>query len=449
MKPLMRVFFFAVIQILVVTFNLQAQGWQAYWGASVFVSLSAVNDSVCWFGGWPTRVILATVHSLDDYDLSGRTPYQIDPSDGVMAIHARGASLAWVGTSSGSLYKTTNGGTEWVKQFTQKDSAFIDGIYFWNDSIGIAFGDPVTYPGTGPFIILRTTDGGTTWNDISSSSPSVTGQYGLTEVFDAVGSHFWFPSVSDSSYTVAPRYLFHSRDRGLTWEKLSVPANFGNFCVAFSDTSNGLITNWRNNTARTTDGGKTWSVRSNGVGWGRLKGQKGTNNFWVCGYWDAQNRTYPIYYSSDFGLTWAKQPTNLPAYVDGISVSSGNVVWVCSDNYLILRNSTANVATSVATLGGEPSVPPSFELQQNYPNPFNPSTTIKYYVRQEGATKLQVFDAVGRQVRTLVNSNQSKGWHMIFWDGTNDKHQSVATGTYFYRIENNGKSEAKKMLLLR
>jgi glycosidase len=106
------------------------------------------------------------------------------------------------------------------------------------------------------------------------------------------------------------------------------------------------------------------------------------------------------------------------------------------------------VLTAVGEQSGE-RIPREITLYQNYPNPFNPSTTVKYYVRQEGATKLQVFDGVGRQVRTLVNSNQSKGWHMVLWDGTNDNHQSVATGVYFYRIENNGRSEAKKMLLLR
>ena len=183
------------------------------------------------------------------------------------AIYGRSASLAYTGSSNGKLFKTTDGGTSWTKQFTQSGSAFIDGIYFWTDNLGIAFGDPIGYPGTGPFTVIRTTDGGTTWNDISSTLPSVTAQYGYNQHFDAVGTHFWFPSYSNSDTTVA-RYIFHSRDYGLTWEKINVPANFGDFCEAFSDTSNGLITNWYGKIARTTDGGKTWSVKNNGVGEG-------------------------------------------------------------------------------------------------------------------------------------------------------------------------------------
>jgi hypothetical protein len=445
MKSLVRVFSLAIFQILVVTVNLYAQGWQSYWGASGFISLSAVNDSICWFAGFPTCVTRVTVHptGLGFSD----TTNGIDLGDEMMAIHARSVSLAWVGSADGKLYKTTNGGTQWVKQFTQASHAFIDGIYFWTDSIGIAFGDPVASPG--PFTVLRTTDGGTSWSDISSSLPSVTAGGGATEVFDAVGSHFWFPSLSPVDTTEDASYLFHSRDRGLTWERLSIPTHFGNFDATFSDTSNGLITDWHGKTAQTTDGGKTWSVKYNGVGCGPLKCQKGTNNCWVGGYFDPQSRTHPVYYSSDFGSTWAKQTMDVPVHMMGFSVSSANVVWACSWNYLVLRNSTATIATSVSTQLAGPFVPPGFELQQNYPNPFNPSTTIKYYVPQEGAAKLQVFDVNGREIRTLVNSKQSKGWHVVFWDGTNDYHQSVATGVYFYRIENNGRSEAKKMLLLK
>lgn len=336
-----------------------------------------------------------------------------------------------------------------MKQYTQANGAFIDGIYFWTDSIGIAFGDPVAYPGTGPYTIIRTTDGGTNWNDISSSLPSVNAQYGITQRFDAVGTHFWFPTVSDGDTTVA-RFLFHSRDMGLTWEQMSIPNNFGNFEVAFSDSSNGLITNWYNKTARTTDGGKTWSVLYNGVGGGPLKGQKGTTNVWVQGYYDDQDRMSPIYYSSDFGLTWSKQTGDFSHMgLSGISVSSGNVAWACGFNYLVLRNSTPTTVTSISSHSNVSSLPVSFELNQNYPNPFNPATTIKYYVGKQGATKLQIYDVLGREVRTLVNTVQSAGWHIVIWDGTNESRKTMSTGTYFYRLDNNGQSEAKKMLMLK
>lgn len=248
------------------------------------------------------------------------------------------------------------------------------------------------------------------------------------------------------------RHLFHSRDQGLTWEKLSIPTYFGNFFVAFSDTSNGLISDVFHKTARTTDGGKTWSVNYNSVEGPsaiQLKIQKGTSNVWAQGDYGLQTANYPILYSSDFGSTWGRQTGNFPFYMmAGFSIS-GSVVWAGGCNYLIMRNTTPYIVTSVSTPTNQLSIPASCELSQNYPNPFNPMTMIKYHVQSSGSTKLIVYDLLGRSVRTLVDDVQTAGWHMILWDGTNDSRQGVSTGTYFYRIENKGQAQTKKMLLLK
>src|SRR5664280_250868 len=75
-------------------------------------------------------------------------------------------------------------------------------------------------------------------------------------------------------------------------------------------------------------------------------------------------------------------------------------------------------AYSITEVGNDNnSIPLRFSLSQNYPNPFNPITTIKYHVEKPGNTKLVVYDALGRDVRTLVNDSQSAGSHMATWDG--------------------------------
>ena len=221
------------------------------------------------------------------------------------------------------------------------------------------------------------------------------------------------------------------------------------FRVAFSDTSNGILTNNYREIARTTDGGKTWSVKYNGVGFQPLAILKGTSNVWVQGYYDSQAGNTPIYFSNDFGLTWGKQSRNSPITISGIAPVNQNVVWASGFNDLILRNSNASSVTAITRESVNSSVPGSFELSQNYPNPFNPMTTIKYHVEKPGNTKLVVYNLLGRDIRTLVNDNQSAGWHLVVWDGTNDSRQPVATGPYFYRIEGNGQSMTKKMILLK
>jgi hypothetical protein len=81
---------------------------------------------------------------------------------------------------------------------------------------------------------------------------------------------------------------------------------------------------------------------------------------------------------------------------------------------------------------------------ENYPNPFNPSTTISYALLEEGKISIKIFDALGREIKTLVNETVSKGEHSVVWDGTD-----YASGIYFYRIEFKGKAIYKKMMLLK
>lgn len=80
------------------------------------------------------------------------------------------------------------------------------------------------------------------------------------------------------------------------------------------------------------------------------------------------------------------------------------------------------------------TIPTEFSLSQNYPNPFNPSTMIKYDLAQQAEVKLEIFDMLGRHVRTLVDQRQQAGRYAITWDGRNEQGQSVASGTFIYQL---------------
>lgn len=100
------------------------------------------------------------------------------------------------------------------------------------------------------------------------------------------------------------------------------------------------------------------------------------------------------------------------------------------------------------------NLPEGFRLDQNYPNPFNPTTTISYaipYKANSGNTKttLTVYNILGREVKTLVDSEQSPGQYSITWDGTNQRGESVTSGVYFYRLIHDNEDLTKKMLLLK
>ena len=97
----------------------------------------------------------------------------------------------------------------------------------------------------------------------------------------------------------------------------------------------------------------------------------------------------------------------------------------------------------------EELVPAEFALHQNYPNPFNPTTQIKFDLAEDGLVTIKIYDVMGRQLRTLVNSVKTAGYHSIRWDATNDLGEGVSAGMYIYMIQAGDFVSTKKMVLLK
>ncbi len=103
--------------------------------------------------------------------------------------------------------------------------------------------------------------------------------------------------------------------------------------------------------------------------------------------------------------------------------------------------------TDVASDNG--TLPSDFVLGQNYPNPFNPTTTIEYSLPRSTHVTLEIFDILGRNVRTLIDRNETAGTHRTEWNGLSNDGRSVASGVYVYRIQVGESVESKKMLLVK
>ena len=97
----------------------------------------------------------------------------------------------------------------------------------------------------------------------------------------------------------------------------------------------------------------------------------------------------------------------------------------------------------------ELGIPQEYAIYQNYPNPFNPTTTIKYDLKQTGDVSLKIYNILGQEVRTLVNTRQEAGYKSVVWDGLNNYGARVASGVYIYRIEAGEFVKAKKMILMK
>ncbi|MBK9331406.1 MAG: T9SS type A sorting domain-containing protein [Ignavibacteria bacterium] len=78
-------------------------------------------------------------------------------------------------------------------------------------------------------------------------------------------------------------------------------------------------------------------------------------------------------------------------------------------------------------------------MKNNYPNPFNPSTTIYYSLAAGGFTTLKIYDLLGREVTTLVNTKQNAGSYSIIWNASD-----FSSGVYFYKLQPEGFVQTKK-----
>lgn len=113
-----------------------------------------------------------------------------------------------------------------------------------------------------------------------------------------------------------------------------------------------------------------------------------------------------------------------------------------------IYNYPAGLVTAVEKIPSA-ELPEKFELYQNYPNPFNPNTTIKFAVPTTQFITINVYDLLGRKVKTLVNGVYEPGEYKVVWDGTDDFGKPVSSGIYLYQLRAGQNILVKKMLLVK
>ncbi len=91
-----------------------------------------------------------------------------------------------------------------------------------------------------------------------------------------------------------------------------------------------------------------------------------------------------------------------------------------------------------------PPIPAETELSQNYPNPFNPSTVIQFEVSSSRFVNLEVYDVLGREVRTLVDKMEQPGNYTVTFNAGN-----LPSGVYFYRLSAGNYTAVKKMIVVK
>ena len=235
-------------------------------------AVSAPSERVGWVSGHQAAV-LRTRDGGDTWErltVPGAAADSLEFRD-VYAVDADTAYLLAAGPGTRSrIYKTTDGGTSWALQFTNRDSsAFYDCFDFWTAERGVALSDGVG----GHLLVRRTTDGGAHWDlpPVDSLPSAQQGEGGFaasgTCVVTLSGRFAWIGTGAADTARV-----LRSEDGGRTWQPAATPIAAGNFAgiasVAFRDTLHGIVaggklgspTGYSDNVAVTADGGRTWRL---------------------------------------------------------------------------------------------------------------------------------------------------------------------------------------------
>jgi len=381
----------------------------------------ALDQNTCWVVGGTKIFKTADAGETWSFTTPEQFPFNSTPS--FYGIYFINSLTGWVCGGSGYIFKTTNGGVNWVLQ-SSFEHRLLRSIFFTDQNNGWACGTDISFNDA----LLKTTNGGETWID---------NDMGTTDDFQSV--HF---INSNLGWLASDLRLYETTNGGNDWT-----ANAANITstksIHFKDENIGWAAGLK--MYKTTDAGVNWFEITRPSAYG-VTGIYFYNELmgWAGGF-------EGLFYTNDGGATWSKQDE---ARVESISFTDQNHGWaVGSMDGFYGYNTKAILRT---TNGGATSVdedkdlfPSNYFLSQNYPNPFNPSTTIKYSVpkiinNQSSIINIKVYDVLGNEIATLVNEQKSSGNYEVSWDASD-----YSSGIYFCSLKSGNYSSVTKMLLLK
>jgi photosystem II stability/assembly factor-like uncharacterized protein len=406
------------------------------------VSVSTISHDVAWAGGFGGEVRLTTDGGLN-WSNRGGGPLT---NGNIYVIFALDAATAFAGVTyftpglSTAIYKTTNAGQQWIPTFIQQNG-YLDDIKFINSLTGYAVGDPVA----GRWTILKTTNGGNSWDSTGLRLAEVGNEFGWYNSMDV----FFSGTASTIWFGTSQQHIYKSTNNGTTWNSFQTPAAAGSDIrsVVFEDAAVGYC-GANNGVCKSVNGGQNWVMLANAIGTGEAVSVcYNTGRLWYA-------RDNVIYFSADHGSSFTPQHTS-PGSTPYQHMSFANTLtdevlsiiggYAITGKHFISKYTENNIG--IRQIGSE--IPKSFRLGQNYPNPFNPSTKIKFEIPAshnglQPLVQIAVYDILGRKIAEIVNENLKPGSYVADWDASN-----FPSGVYFYKLNTENFSETKKMTVLK
>lgn len=511
------------------------------WSRTNDGDLESLYSSFGWYFGQvrvdpgnPDRVFVMGVPMFRSQD-GGSTWYEIGPYNHVdhhaMDFDRADYSRIFEG-NDGGIYVSYNSGSSWTKLYDQHTNQFyaieIDyqnpnrlyGGTQDNGTLRTVYGDPdgweAIFGGDGFYCNVDPTD---------SNKVYVEYQYGnlyrstdfansWSRVMGGISSgdrrNWSTPVVMDPADPQTLYYgtyrVYRTTNGGDWWSAISGDLTSGDAGGGFGTITTIAVSGVDRDVIYVgTDDSNVWVTKNGGGSWTHISST--LPNRWVtritidpsdpgCAYvtfsglrWD-ENIGY-VYYTGDYGETWADITGNLPAApVNAIVVDPGMTTrlivgtdvgcfysdardgsWILAGTGLPpvpIYDLKTHVPTRMLLAGTHGRSMYSLDLNQlpgvasvkvtepvpvvrlaNHPNPFAAGTTITFVLSRSSDISLDIFDLAGRKVKTLASGPQQAGDHRIEWDGTNEHGRRVASGIYFLRLETGEGAATRHLNLIR
>ncbi len=325
--------------------------------------------------------------------------------DGEYAFAALpGSDLKSEVPSFGGVWRAVPG-THWDSCFSgpMTDSSFVTSLFVNGSALYAgAFSSDVPISGNkglGNGGIFKSTDHGTTWNDVS---------------FDLPNRDIMCIAELDSILYVSTLYkgVFRKGISATSWTH-----------IPFADSTNPVS----------------------------CFGVDGDDHYLYAGTYciDSLHYRHGVFCLTGDGMGWSSVTVpglrdstiiSALAYYDGsVYIGTGGVFGMPSQYYGLF-----SVTVPIDGVHSSGQIPAKFVLDQNHPNPFNPSTALTYQLPAAGFVTLRVYDMIGRVVSTLVSERQNAGEHSVTFIGG-----SLPSGVYFYQLNAGNLVQTKKMVLLK
>ena len=409
-------------------------------------------------------------------------------NENLNSVYFLNNTKAFIVGDSGTLLRTTDGGSSWQK-LTSGTTNNLTKIIFIENKNGFILGSNKTY--------LISTDAGESWIDKSiqvtkellcidfydlNHGIALSGSQNSIEIFKTVNGGETWEVQSSSPFNVlwSPPYIhyqdsnhvtliisatgntgvFRSSDGGdiwsyIWWSPESISTSGGFDDAIFLDSTTGFLIGRKGRTSsyssylfKTTNGGDNWQEISipnhlppqrsiymvnNTIGY-----VVGANGF---GNSPDSLQLSAAYITTDGGIQWHKQISNYPNKLNDVFFADSIKGIIVGNKGTILCTTTGGI---VGVEERNTRLPNEFSLEQNYPNPFNPSTTISFILPKSTFITIKLFNTLGQELQTISSGNFSAGRHTVQFN-----NKDLASGIYLYKLSADDNLLVKKMMILK